>query len=304
MKQLNLPASVRFLPFAMLVVLAACSGDNTPTDGLHALAAPPPGGPAPLSMPYLGATEFACVQQDFTDRFKVGTVASPQPMALKPLRFTVADLKAAVNDVASCDSTGEQVGVVVHFGMDSTNRFDVALEFVCLTPIAGTDPVIYQHPAAERHYILAGDHLQLVSDPVDAWVRVHGTAYADTVVIDRATASGWDHYLSGYDVNAITFPWADELQLLIDQNGLADTELLELVPIARPERRIQVDGTLMEYDYRQGICWLGVNVTLTDTEFPGQLFREKGADMGSGCPAVCPPLATFPVSGVQRRNGC
>lgn len=304
MKPLILPAGVRVLPFAALLVLAACSDGNTPGEGLHALAAPPPGGPAPLSMPYLGASEFACVQRDFTDRFKIGTVASPQPMALKPLRFTVEDLKVAVNDVAGCDSTGEQVGVVVHFGMDSTNRFDVALEFVCLTPIAGTDPVIYQHPAAERHYIIASDHLQMVSAPVDEWVRVHGTAYADTVVIDRATASGWDHYLSGYDVNAITFSWADELRLLIDENGLADNELLELVPIARPERRIQTGGMLMEYDYRQAICWLGVNVTLSDTEHPGQLYREKGADMGSACPAVCPPLATFPMSGALRRNGC
>lgn len=303
MKHQPISAFRYLLALSTIITLAACSQGDAPAEGLRAMAAPPPAA-APLSMPYIGASEFACVRDDFKARFKVGTVASPQPMALKPLRFPVEDLKSAVAGVTSCDGTGSQVGVVVHFGMDSTGRFDVALECICLNPISGTDPVIYQHGSADHHYIIVGDRLQLVSSPVDGWVRINGSRYADTVVVDRATASGWDPYIRGYDVNAITFPWADELQLLIDENGLADNELLELVPIARPERRIETDSTLMEYDYRQAICWLGVNVTLTDTEHPGQVFKEKGVDMGSACPVVCPPLATFPLNGVQRRTGC
>jgi hypothetical protein len=297
------------LPTAFLLLIAGCGqSSSTATEAVAdstaralPLAAPAP--PGPYAMPYMYKSELLCVAANFASSIRLGPVSAPTPIALFSHPFRVGDLKAALPGQGACaPGQGNIAGVVVHYGLDPAMRFDVALEFVCLRPDSGT--YRYHIGTATTYYRIADGRLVDQHQGISNWDMDEGKRYADHVVLQLATDSAYTSFEPGRDVTSTVLRYDGQLDLLIAQNGLLDSDSLDLVPICQPRSRTMSGGGYIGHGLHQGISVIPVGITLDNVSYgPGHEYKAKAADFGS----PCPPYeidAVFPEHGLPRLPGC
>ena len=230
------------------------------------------------------------------------SVASPQPVVVPQLRFLVGDISRALVSLATCAAgKGDLHGITVHFGLDKDGALDLVLQFVCMFPVTGTADTYTYTPTA-TYYVIVGGRLMRAPDALSHWLADSGDRYAKEVVIRRTDGPMWESFSLGDDVTSITFLYEDELELLLTENGMTDSDLLELVPAAEPAAwKEDGQGGIQEDDYYQSLCWLAVGWNwICGTR---EKFKNKAADLGSLCPPNCATLY-LPHTGQPRRPGC
>ena len=252
---------------------------------------------------YVPKKEFTCVSRDFSLHINRGPVASPHPVVVPQLRFLVGDISKALVSLATCAAgKGDVHGITVHFGLEKDGVLDLVLQFVCMFPVSGTADTYTYTPTA-TYYVIVGGRLVRAPDAITHWLADSGDRYTQEVVIRRTNGPTWEPFMLGVDVTSITFLYEGELDLLIADNGLTDSDLLELVPAAEPATwKEDGQGGIMEMGFYQSLCWVGVGVELDDVEH-AEKFKNKAADLGSLCPPNCASLY-FPDRGQPRRPGC
>ncbi|MBK9535590.1 MAG: hypothetical protein IPO10_10565 [Flavobacteriales bacterium] len=252
---------------------------------------------------YVPKKEFTCISRDFSLHIQRGPVASPQPIVVPQLRFSVDDVSRALDSLATCAAgQGNLRGITVHFGLDRNGALDLVLQFVCMFPVNGTADTYTYTPTA-TYYVIVGGHLVRAPDAITNWLADSGDRYTKEVVKRRTDGPTWEPFRSGVDVTSITFLYEGELDLLIAENGLTETDVLELVPAAEPATwKDDGHGGIEENDFYQSLCWVGVGVELDDVDHT-EKFKNKGADLGSLCPPNCASLY-LPDRGQPRRPGC
>ncbi len=252
---------------------------------------------------YVPSKEFDCITLGFKDHIKLGPVTAPKPIGLRPLKFTVGELKQALVSFATCNAgQGNRRGVIVHFGLDANEVLDMAVQLICLEP----DPVdadTYTYQPTATVYVIESDKLVRSGDPFSTWEQDKGERYQNNVVIRHTDGPTWKPFAKGKDVTHVIFPYDGELDLLITDNALTDASFLELVPIAEPTAwEPDGNGGITEEGYYQSVCWTAVGVTLDDTTYT-EAYKNKGADLGSCCPPNCIKVY-LPSTGNARRPGC
>ena len=252
---------------------------------------------------YVPKKEFTCVSRDFSLHINRGPVASPHPVVVPQLRFLVGDISKALVSLATCAAgKGELHGIIVHFGLDSENALDLALQFVCMFPVKGT-PDTYTYTPTATYYVIDGGRLVRSPDALSHWLADSADRYTKEVVIRRTDGPNWEPFSSGDDVTSIAFLYEGAVDLLIAENGLTDTDVLELVPAAEPATwKDDGHGGIQEDDFYQSLCWVAVGVELDDVEH-AEKYKNKAADLGSLCPPNCTTLY-LPDIGQHRRPGC
>lgn len=258
---------------------------------------------------WVGARELACIKADFKKYIHVGKPTDHKEIELRmlPLTVGVGKLHDLVKNL-SCINDGDfQHGVVLHYGLDESLRFDVMLQVVCLD-YWPNDSNKYSYDAPAHGYALASTGT-LVYDAtaLAKWYGTSGpgTRYAQNVVIDRNADNAWTAFDPDQDVRSTLFPYQEQITGLINDNNLDKDSLLLIEPIAEPVDRKPTATGYDEKGYHQGAVWVPVNFTVDDTTYPGYPYKNKAADLGSPCPYACPTSKfLFPQKGLKPREGC
>lgn len=257
---------------------------------------------------YVPAKELQCAESDFSDHLHLGDPSTHQPFGPPPagLQVKVANLLAVLDAVDPCEPTGPiERCVIIHFGVDDSDYFDVRLQFLCLTYDSTSKE--YTYPESKDCYaILANNTLSFEQDGLVAW-RASGGGwfnYANNVVILSGTGASWAKLDDATEPNAGVFSEV-ALRALIADNKLEEG-LLSIVPIATPEKRTPTPGGgYDEQGYHQGAAWVPVGVTLDGVTYPNEAYKNKALDLGMPCPVTCPQMAfTFWTSGTAPRSTC
>jgi len=236
----------------------------------------------------------------------VGTVASHATITHPTFKFKVSSLKTAVANAGNCTPTGTyRTAVVVHYGLDGSNQLDLAFEVRCLNWDEANRT--YAYTSTGSYYKISNEQLTEVPNGLSTWKGNQGKKYADNVVIQRSTGSGWELFKAGHDVVSTVFPYELHLKDMITHNGLADGDFIHVMPGAEPtEWQHDGAGGINEYNYRQGLVWIPdpTKVSLDGIDHGhGKEFMNKAADLGSACPPNC-VVVTFPTKGLHRRPNC
>ena len=245
-----------------------------------------------VEKPFVPDTAVRCITYDFTQQFKLGPASSPRPIPIAPMEFTRASYDQAISD---SQFIPDSIGVVVHFGLvngTASKQFDVAFEFVDLEHKGNG---YYDYVAPNVHYTISNGALVRNSGGIANWKSNWTTFTSDVVFMDDLNGSYRTHDTLK-DVEFVVFP-NTEIQQLITHNGMSGTDKFKLKPTAEP-----TNGT--SRDFRQGIVWIPLNVTLNDTVDPSKPFKNKGADLGAPCPKDCPPKVILRTSGAAIRPNC
>lgn len=300
------------LPFTLLACGPSGTEQQAPaTNGLEVLdaalkaALPDVFGTEHL---YVPKSELACVEADFAAHLHHGDSVSHAPIGLPAggIRVKCADLLTVLNAVEPCTPTGPIArGIVVHYGLTTSNLFDIRLQLLCLKYDDSTEE--YEYPESLDCYRIKTDgSLEFESGGLTAWRAAGGgwSNYASAVMIKSDSQSGWTR------IDAMSEPNSgihseDVVRALIAQNELEEGELA-FVPIATPQfREMLPDSTYDERGYHQGVAWVPVGVDLTDSTDVDAPFLAKALDVGSPCPHACPRKPfQFWTSGTAPRHNC
>lgn len=257
---------------------------------------------------YVPAKELNCAETDFTDHLHVGDPNTHNPFGPPAggIEVKVADLLSKLDAVSTCTPTGPiERCAIIHFGLNSSDEFDVRLQFLCLTYDTHTKE--YSYPDSKDCYaILPNNMLDFESDGLVAW-RASGGGwhnYENKVVILSGTGGSWAKVDPVYEPNAVVFSEA-ELRALIADNKV-EQGMLGIVPIATPETRTPISGGgYDEQGFHQGAAWVPVGVTLDGTAYPGTPYKNKALDLGDPCPHACPTVPfEFWTIGTAPRSSC
>lgn len=251
--------------------------------------------------PQVPATELRAISADFNAFFMLGPVGKEQTIPQGQLRFQVGDLKHLMDSACAHTAPPMRAGVVVHFGLDKCSKFVAALEAVCI--IGDPYSAICPYKADTIYYQIDGGKLAKIDSL--AWDTVQAQQYKKNVVIQHSTGEYYKAFDPTIDISYEVFPYS-ELQELIYENALADTDSLELRPISTPlNRPIDGAGAVLDKDRRQGVCFVpvGSNVKLDDRVDPSNVFKNKAADLGAACPPYC-LKALFKPHGISPRTHC
>gem|GEM_PF-6024991 len=254
-------------------------------------------------MPYVPDAEFRCLTSTFASAIMLGPVASPSPIPVEPLHFAVGDLAHIIPSTVACDSSSGSIrGVVFHYGLNGRHAFDVAVEPVCLKPDSAPDSWTIE--PSGTWYRLMGGRLVEQHTTLASWDTVEGRNYATQVVLQLTTDSAYAPFRQGRDVTSTTFRFDGELDRLIAQNRLADTDTLELLPTCIAGSRTATKNNVIDRGQHQGICVVPAGIALNDSTYgPGHEFKAKAADMGTSCPPNCIQIE-FQAHGLERKPGC
>lgn len=314
MKEQALPKLLLVAVVCSLVLVFAGCGEQAPADGsaLPLAAAAPLDSMIPFGThhPYVGISELTCVMDDFGTHIQQGDSAAHDPIDTKNSLLTIGvdALQEAVADAGGCANAGPVAhGVVVHYGLDSTNQLAVALQVLCLQYDSTTKS--YTYPDNKDLYLPdAQGELTLVKDGLLTWKAAGGpgAAYASRVFIDRDNDGTWTAFDPNVDVNSSIFPYEGRLTALITDNGLDSTGRLKLAPISVPRSRTPKEGGgYIEKGYHQSIAWMPKDVAVNDSTYGTALYKHKAADLGNPCPEYCADVAfQFMSQGLEPRSGC
>ncbi len=242
---------------------------------------------------------------DMRERIRRHAAPVPVAITIPDFEVQVQVLIGALNALNPVDSGGPvDRAVVVHYGLDAGQAFDIALEFVALEAQKGKRPYIYKATGKGGLFRPVDGALVAVEGGAASWYGPGGSGanYAAAIRIQRSTGSGWSEFLPGHDVTRSYCPFEWHLELLIANNGLSGTDRLRVIPIAGPsDWQFDAAGAAAEYDHRQGCAWVAVDHWPTnDPVSPDAAFTDRGADLVSPCPPHCVRVS-FRETGIARR---
>lgn len=239
------------------------------------------------------------------DFFRYQELGPPMPITVPHLDVMVSELQLGLTALGAVDSGGPvDRAIVVHYGLDATNNFDVGLEFVALEAEKTLRPFIYSIAKSAGFYRLNEGRLSAVDGGKEAWYATGGSGhnYATKLRVERSTGSGWSPFLAHHDVTASFCPYEWHLEQLISHNALGPADRLRILPIAAPtDWQFGERSSLLEHDRRQSCAWVAVDHWPSNTPAPPDAaYTAKAADLVSPCP---PNIAyvSFRSSGLARR---
>ncbi|HOP45093.1 MAG TPA: hypothetical protein PLA11_16340 [Flavobacteriales bacterium] len=252
---------------------------------------------------YVPLQEFNCITRDFTDHIKLRPLTAPVDMGIRSLRFKVAELLAALVDPATCEpEKGWIRGVVVHLGLDPSDRFDVAIQFVCLVPTEEEDTYTYTVP--ENYYTVGTDKLIAATDTLEDWLDDRGDRYMANMVVRRTDGPDWSAFNAEVDVRSVVFPYEGCLQQLIADNDMGNGDLMELKCMSEPTHWSAEEDPISQEGFHHSVVWLGAEEELDDDTYT-QPFLHKAADMGVTIPPGSAAAGVvLRTTGLPRRPGC
>jgi hypothetical protein len=259
--------------------------------------------------PHVPKSELECVVNDFNAHIHKGDTQQHTQILPRqaPLVVAVGELQAAVDALSCGNGHALTHGVMVHYGLDAEDRFDVMLQVLCLDHDEATKEFSYEH--AEDGFTLDGSGNMVYDTDAHAYWYASsgpGARYASKVVIRHATGGQWAQYNDSIDVRSTIYPFQVQLNHLIAHNGLGSESLLRITPIAEPkERRSDGAGGYIENGFHQACAWVPEGIDLDDTAYASTPYLRKAADLGAPCPFHCPGTPfTFKTSGLPARSGC
>lgn len=241
----------------------------------------------------------------FADHFKNKPLSAPVNIPLKDLRFSVDSLNSALESVSGCDGEGAIKGIVMYHGLDEENRFDVAVQFVCLSPASGPD--MYSYNEIDPYYRCIGNALVLQSGTIAEWFNSggFGERYQEQVAVRREMAMVWDSYTASLkDVSHVVMGNEGTIQNLITDNALDGSSLLEIIPMTEPDSWDKTGSGIDQFGFRHSVVIKAVGVTLDDAVHAGSPFKNKAADLGGLVPPYASNSIKLATTGLPRRPGC
>lgn len=252
--------------------------------------------------------ELTCAQADLPLHIQHGTTTqhAPYTTTTNGIQVKSASLLAEFAQIQPCQPTGPiERCAIVHLGLDSTNRFEVRLQLLCMTYDAMAET--YEYQASNDCFVIGSDgDLSLERDGMLAWRAPGGgwDNYATRVVIQPDNDGRWVEFNKETEPHSFVFS-EQHISALIRDNALSNGKL-SIVPIATPEERtLTAEDTYAEKNYHQGVAWLPLDVELDNTTYPGEPFKNKACDLGSPCPPNYPGAGfAFWTKGTPPRATC
>lgn len=239
------------------------------------------------------------------DFFRYQEVGPPMPIIIPDLDVMVSEIQLGLAPLGTVHSGGPvDRAIVVHYGLDATNKFEIALEFVALAVEKTLRPYVYSVADSAGFSRLKDGRLSAVDGGKEAWYATGGSGhnYATKLRVERSTGSGWSPFLPHHDVTASFCPFEWHLEQLIAHNALGPADRLRILPIAAPtDWQFDRNNALLEHDRRQSCAWVAVDHWPNNTPAPPDgAYTAKAADLVSPCP---PNIAyvSFRSSGLARR---
>ncbi|MBL7951135.1 MAG: hypothetical protein JNM62_05395 [Flavobacteriales bacterium] len=253
-------------------------------------------------------TELQCAIADFAAHVQLGDTATHAPFDVRTggINVQVSALLALLDSLAVCPVSGPiERAVIVHYGLNDSDAFDVRLQLRCLSYDELEET--YTYAASNDCYLVKPDgDLSFIPNGLLAWRDSTGgwTNYRKNVVVQSDTDGPWATLDLLREPNAMVHG-EDDIRALIKDNELEEG-FLSIVPIAEPEQRTRIDDKdHAEEGFHQGVAWIPVGVELDDEKYEDRPFHAKACDLGSPCPPGCPTAPfIFHRSGTPPRAEC
>lgn len=246
---------------------------------------------------YVPLKEFTCITSDVWEHFKVGPASAPTHMGRVPYQFTVNSLTDALPICAAHN----EIGVVIYHGLDTSNKYVPAFQFVCLNTTAVPDSFTFA--PVDDYYLISGNALvKQAGQKINAWQPA--IDLRTKVVVQRYSDGPYFPFKKDTDVEYVVFPYKAELDLLLQHNNMQGTDLISVAPTSTPlQWTVNAQNVEYTFDHEMGICWVP-NVTLTDVVDPQKSFQAKAANLGSPCPPLCKGTVKFREQGEPTLPSC
>jgi len=191
---------------------------------------------------------------------------------------------------------------MIRFGADATNKtLSLAYTFACMQLDENGKGTFAED---EKLYVInMDDSLIEYTSPLPDWQAAEGSAFQNNVLVDKYDNNAFQYIYKkdpGHSIHKLS-----EINDLITDNELAETDFVEIVPIAEPRIWPKYDQG-SEFTMRTCLVAIKTNTRrITDDapSSPGYRLTDRGTDLGSVCPPLCLGVA-FPTIGLAVRKSC
>lgn len=229
----------------------------------------------------LTRTQFDVACSRFKDRFLIDGTILPTH-SNQHFSFTqLADLVAVIEHPYRL--------VTVHYGLER-EELKYGFSFTYGTRIEGTDSYVYAKQHDPSHLLTAAGFIPI---PSAAWAPLR-TAYYETLMAKRD--GGPFERLVAVDALRCVFPWEAELEpLYVDNVGHSNSSFRMVVESISRYHDVEVgeDGEKSLEGYRHGVAFYMEELVDNNWErllgdaMESAPYRNRAADFGNLCPAVC-----------------
>lgn len=257
-----------------------------------------------LALPRQDVTlkELNCAEAEFNTHVAWSNGGAPLPLTPSIHRFTVSSFMAMLA-TAGC-SANEQAGLMIRYGADDVKK---ALKFsysmTCMDLKWYYESEEGSHVADSVIYeINSSNDLVLSAYTNSTWNAGPSQVFQDKILVDRYDDGTFVKPYEG--INGHILFKAATISALIKDNGLAGSDLVEVVPIAEPLTWVAPNEG---GDFSVRACLVPVSkntgrlLSNTVPNFPR--FLNRGCDLGSACPPLC-KLVSFSFLGTPVRRSC
>lgn len=257
------------------------------------------GGPPITDDRQVTQQQLKCVRDSFATYFHGGS-STTSNTGIVPAQVDVvwSSLAATVNAVTVGTDTVR--GVRIHYGLAPSSspydyQFTMGVEVVRLVRASGDNWQVL--PVEGSFFIVDGNH-ELQATDRSRWGD--DEVYFEHAFVRRtSTATSFDVMNDAVDTRNFLFQWEEELLPLHDDNSTCNG--IRFVCIAEPGER---DGDI-DKNMRHHLCAVALNggteLVNNDAPVSGHPFRNKAADIGCPCPALC-GNALLPEHGTALKN--
>lgn len=298
----HIPLRSRPIPALLLsLLISACGGSGTPTGSGAEAGRTTARQTVVLPTAAVSAHQLCCGEREFRSHVQWGVPDAHTPIPQCTLRFTVSSFLAFATK-HSCPTTQDTRGFIVHFGADEeTGGLSFAYGFTCMPLDAqGHGPL-----RLDSALLVVGPGEHLVPSPAGlrAWRAGPGRVFQDHVLVDTKD-DGTFRALYADRPGHVVYKLDEVLALIVD-NDLAPTDLVEVVPIAEPERW-GPDGKGSGFHLTTTLVALRNKARVISDVPPAPgapMFKDRGADLGVACPPICDEVR-FRSTGTPVRSTC